>query len=155
MDAPKRMSRGVIRNPSLPGRVAKDVAKRTSSPIGAALRRGAKDVGRWLRSPKNSKMYKFEDREFDEIMSPTRAGPRGSDAFVDEEKEAWLSLLRRLGKEKVDQDEAVAAYRALDNGSFTQKTLRQELMKHGIPANAVKRLPFGRVNVFEFITAYT
>jgi hypothetical protein len=99
-------------------------------------------------------MYKFEEREFDDL-SPTRAGAKGSKALVDEEKAAWVSFLGRLGKEKVDQDEAVAAYRAMDNGSFTQKTLRQELTKHGIPTNAVKRLPFGRVNVFEFINAYS
>merc|ERR1719265_595509 len=155
MDAPKKSStRGIFRAPSLPGRVAKDVAKPPSSPIGAALRRGAKDVERWLRSPKNSKLYKYEDRDFDDVMSPTRKGVAFGGAPVDEHKAEWVSFLRRLGQEKVSEDEAVAAYRTLDNGRFSQKTLKQELMKHGIPTNAVKRLPFGPVNVFEFITAY-
>jgi hypothetical protein len=133
--------------------VAKDVAKGPSSPVGLALRRGVKDVGRWLRSPKNSKPVSFEDREFDDVMSPTKGQVYGKSS--EEERAMWVSFLKRLGSERVDRDEAVAAYRALENGKFTQNTLRQELLKNGLPPNAVKRLPFGRVNVFEFLKAYT
>merc|ERR550514_1153409 len=102
-----------------------------------------------MRSPKSSKFVDFEDRDFDDIMSPVKGRP------TQDEREMWVSFLKRLGSEKVDRDEAVAAYRALDNGNFTQKTLREELVKNGIPPNAVKRLPFGKVNVFEFLNAYT